>query len=86
MSPQLDFGPPTDPDGVKAEVSERKARFAAEARRLGELYWILWPMCETNGSVEVLNERLARCRGWAKRRGVLEVLDTALREFRPEVV
>ena len=62
----------------------RDADVEREARRLGRLYWTIRPLSEHNGTLDNLSERLQECRRWAKRNGVLDVLEETLQAHASE--
>lgn len=69
--------PPKVKAAVNADEKWRKG-WEAEAQRLGQLYWVLYPMSEHNDDLHKLNQRLEECRDWARARGVLSTLEAAL--------
>jgi len=69
------------PQKTKAIVGKdekRRESWATEAQRLGQLYWVLYPLSEHNGDLHKLNRRLEKCREWARARGVEDVLEATL--------
>lgn len=54
------------------------------ARGIGRRYWTLRPLCEMNGTVDLLDGELARGRLWASENGVVEMLEGALEAYGPK--
>ena len=63
---------------ASAKTDKRRQSWQAEAQRLGRLYWVLYPLSEHNGNLHKLNQQLDKCREWAQKCGVSDVLEATL--------